>query len=240
MTTASSNKNSKSSCPTILIQQGTKYHLYNDNIPKMAGVNPIEFSNLEEYIKFLDWQRSQGIRCPVLYLQKTYDAQGTPGYTVRPNIKELQGGQQHTFTSKTSESIPRPPLVPPQDLPHQAPSNPKISPRQEESRNSAPVYNNPLISDPLFKTSSFFSPFVSAYHGLSDWFTNLFYSVSTTFVPSDISKSPFYLASMPLVATKGNPFISANPMDSNWGGITYTQKLVDDGYYAGNEITRDI
>lgn len=55
-------------------------------------MNPVQFNNLEEYTEFLDWQRSQGIRCPVLYLQKTYDAQGKPVYKVRPSVSELQGG----------------------------------------------------------------------------------------------------------------------------------------------------
>ena len=30
--------------------------------------------------------------------------------------------------------------------------------------------------------------------------------------------------------------ISANPMDSNWGGTEYTQKQVDKGRYRGNEV----
>jgi len=29
---------------------------------------------------------------------------------------------------------------------------------------------------------------------------------------------------------------SPNPMDDNWGGRDYTQSLVDNGYYAGNEV----
>jgi hypothetical protein len=30
--------------------------------------------------------------------------------------------------------------------------------------------------------------------------------------------------------------LTADPMTKNWGGIPFTQKLVDDGYYAGNEV----
>ena len=29
---------------------------------------------------------------------------------------------------------------------------------------------------------------------------------------------------------------SPNPMDPNWGGAVYTQSLVDQGYYKGNEV----
>jgi hypothetical protein len=79
-------------CPNLLIQKGTKYFLYNSNIAKVPGVNPIEFNNLEEYVEFLEWQRGAGIRCPVLYLQNTYDAQGERVYKIRPSVTELQGG----------------------------------------------------------------------------------------------------------------------------------------------------
>jgi hypothetical protein len=79
-------------CPNLLIQKGAKYYLYNSNIAQVPGVNPIEFNNLEEYTEFLEWQRGAGIRCPVLYVQNTYDAQGNRVYTVRPSVTELQGG----------------------------------------------------------------------------------------------------------------------------------------------------
>ena len=79
-------------CPNMLIQKGSKFYLYNSKVAKVPGVNPVEFDNLEEYTEFLDWQRSQGIRCPVLYLQSTYDAQGNAVYKVRPSVSEPQAG----------------------------------------------------------------------------------------------------------------------------------------------------
>ena len=79
-------------CPNLLIQKGAKYFLYNSNVVQVPGVNPIEFNNLEEYTEFLEWQRGAGIRCPVLYVQNTYDAQGNRVYKVRPSVTELQGG----------------------------------------------------------------------------------------------------------------------------------------------------
>lgn len=79
-------------CPNLLVQKGTNYFLYNTNLAEVPGVNPIQFNNLEEYVEFLDWQKSQGIICPVLYLQNTYDAQGNRVYKVRPSVTEPQGG----------------------------------------------------------------------------------------------------------------------------------------------------
>lgn len=79
-------------CPNMLIQKDSKFYLYNSKIAQVPGVNPIEFTNLEDYTEFLDWQRSQGIRCPVLYLQSTYDAQGNKVYKARPSVSDPQSG----------------------------------------------------------------------------------------------------------------------------------------------------
>jgi hypothetical protein len=79
-------------CPNLLIQKGTKYYLYNSKLAQVPGVNPVEFNNLEEYTEFLEWQRGAGIRCPVLYVQNSYDAQGNRVYKMRPSVTELEGG----------------------------------------------------------------------------------------------------------------------------------------------------
>jgi hypothetical protein len=108
------NNNMKPRCPNMLIQNGSKFFLYNSKLAKVPGVNPIEFNNLEEYTEFLDWQRSQNIRCPVLYLQHTYDTQGNSVYKVRPSVSEPQSGlppSQPGFSSSVTTSI-NPPLPP--------------------------------------------------------------------------------------------------------------------------------
>ena len=79
-------------CPNLLIQKGTRFFLYNSKLAQVTGVNPIEFDNLEDYTEFLDWQRSQNVRCPVLYLQESYDTQGNRVYKVRPSVSEPQAG----------------------------------------------------------------------------------------------------------------------------------------------------
>lgn len=81
-----------SSCPNKLIQRDGKFYLYNSNKAEVPGVNPITFDNLEEYVEFVEWQHSQGIRCPVLFLQNTYNTQGTMSYTVRPSVTNIQAG----------------------------------------------------------------------------------------------------------------------------------------------------
>jgi len=167
-------------CPNILIQVDSNFYLYNSKLAKIPGVNPIQFNNLEEYTEFLIWQRSQGINCPVLYLQKSYDAQGNQVYKVRPSPNNLQGG------------------LPP-NAPYLKPPNPTLL--VDATQNDRP-YN--INSYPAFDNTSYY--------------------VGTT-TPLDKMNT--------IQESQG---ISPNPMDPNWGGAEYTQSLVDQGYYAGNEV----
>jgi hypothetical protein len=73
-----------SRCPNVLIQNGNEILLKNTGLAEIPGVNPVVFHNLEEYTEFVEWQRSQGIKCPVLLLQKTYDAQNNETYKPQP------------------------------------------------------------------------------------------------------------------------------------------------------------
>ena len=72
-------------CPNLLIKKGDKYYLYNKRKVEVPGVNPIQFDHLDEYVQFMDWLRSQGIRCPILYLEEEYDTQNNRGYAVHPD-----------------------------------------------------------------------------------------------------------------------------------------------------------
>ena len=79
-------------CPDVLIQRGTTLYLSNSKLADVPGVNPLKFNNLDEYVQFMNWQRSQGIRCPVLYLQEVYNTQGELIYKARPSPENMQGG----------------------------------------------------------------------------------------------------------------------------------------------------
>jgi hypothetical protein len=105
LTNNNNSSNTGIRCPNLLIQKGARFYLYNSKVAKVPGVNPVEFDNLEDYTEFLDWQRSQGIRCPVLYLQETYDAQGNPVYKARPSVSEPQAGLPPSIASSTGDII---------------------------------------------------------------------------------------------------------------------------------------
>ena len=82
----------KKSCPDLLIKKNKLLYLYRKNEPEIPGVNPLVFENLEEYVEHVKYQRSQGIRCPVLYLQHMYSSEGKPVYRVYPSPEDANAG----------------------------------------------------------------------------------------------------------------------------------------------------
>ena len=166
-------------CPNILIQKNKEFYLYNSKTEKIPGVNPIKFDNLEDYVEFLEWQRKTGIRCPVLYLQQTFDAQGKNVYKVRPSVTNLQGGT--------------PPNI------HKRPNNTLLV---DATRNDKPYNKN---SYPAYDNTSY-------------------YVGTTTPLDTHIKQQ------------SENMLYSPDPMDDNWGGVEYTQDLIDKGVYADNEV----
>jgi len=174
-------KNINYRCPNILIQKGNIYILYNSKIAKVPGVNPLKFNNLEDYVEFTEWQRSQGIRCPILFVQESYDAQGNPGFKVRPSPTNLQGG-----------------------LPDLSPSDQVLPPSSKllDANRNDPFFNK--NSYPAYDEQN-------QYIGLETPLDKMFNETSDN--------------------------VSPNPMDHNWGGIEYTQSLIDKGYYADENVS---
>jgi len=170
------DKPNKNRCPNILIQKGTELYLHNSRLANVPGVNPLKFNNLEDYVEFTDWQRGQGIRCPVLYLQHSFDAQGKPVYKIRPSPMDLQGGLPPVVSGGVVAASANANMIEDSDKP---PMN----------ANSYPAF------DPMEPNAG---------------------------NPKDHLKK-----------LKG---LSANPMDPNWGGDAYTQRLIDAGKYSGEEV----
>ena len=189
--------NNKRDCPNILIQKGNKIYLKNTKLAEIPGVNPITFDNLEEYVEFLNWQKSQGMDCDVLFLKHEYDAQGNGVYKIRPDINNLNPGAQartpgqieslDDVTVPSSKNFPFPAQLPEQHL------------LVDASRNDPPYNQN---SYPGFDQDN-------QYEGVDTPLDKL-YNIETTKRYSD------------------------NAMDSNWGGIEYSKRVVNSGYYDAN------
>ena len=84
--------NERKECYDLLVKKGNFIFLYNSKLAYVPGVNPIQFNNLEEYTEYIQWERANGINCPVLFLQHEYDAQNNSTYKLRPSLDNQQGG----------------------------------------------------------------------------------------------------------------------------------------------------
>ena len=221
-------------CPDILVQEGSKFYLYNSKVVKVPGVNPIVFNNLEDYVEFIEWQRSQNINCPVLFLQQTLDAQGNSVYKIRPSPTNLQGGlPPNTVTSNTNTLAVN------------------FNKNTTETSNTG-VKPNDYLGVPLTSISSV--PTVGDIPAVSiDGMPlpklpnpTLLIDATQSDRPYNINSypsydpSPFYIGrTTPLdLMNYGEELqkVSPNAMDPNWGGPSYTQKLVNDGYYQANQV----
>jgi len=207
-------------CPNMLIQKGAAYYLYNTKLAEVPGVNPVRFNNLEEYVEFLDWQRSQGIRCPVLYLQEVYDSQGNMTYKARPSVSDPQGGLPPTTASLDANVT-------------QFPSSPGI-----------PGLENPTSPDKSSIPSSSYA--IDPSNRYPNLERTLLVDATTNDPPYNKNSYPSFDGSSyysgkhtPLdqidVINESKP-MSPNPMDANWGGAEYTQHLIDSKYYKDNEV----
>ena len=172
---------SNQDCPDLLIQKGKHIYLLNKNKAKIPGVNPIKFKNLEEYTEYLNWQRHQGIKCPVLYLQNSYDIQGNLVYVNRKSPYEKEGG---TSTISGLDLF----------------NNNNKSLLFDSTRNHPPFNKNLYPGfDPYDQNVGLETPLDKMYH-----------SAPNT--------------------------VSANPMDPNWGGSSYTESRVKAGDYKDDEV----
>jgi hypothetical protein len=164
-------------CPNILVQHGSEIFLYNSKVEKVPGVNPIRFKSLDDYSEFIDWLQGRGIRCPVLFLQYSYDAQGNAVYKMRPSPTDLQGG--------LSPNVPY------------SPAPAALVQMMDASRDNPP-FNNQMYDgfDPL------------------------------NFNMGDYTSQDAAFRSKELTSK-----YSDNPMDSNWGGIKYSESIVESGAY---------
>jgi len=97
-------------CPTTLIKDGQNYLVYNPKYAGVPGVNPMKMNSLEDYKEFLEWQRANKLNCPILHLEKVFDAQGAPMYEVRPSFDQTLniGGMNHNLpVTRSSPDIKR-------------------------------------------------------------------------------------------------------------------------------------
>ena len=95
----------KQDCPNILIRDGERIELLNTRQPRVPGINPVYFDNLEDYAEYYKYQRKNKKNCPVLYYQSTYDTQNKKGWRLLVNPFEPNAGLHSGPTQENSEEV---------------------------------------------------------------------------------------------------------------------------------------
>jgi hypothetical protein len=214
----------KHRCPNLLIQFDSKYYLYNSKIDKVPGVNPVVFNNLEEYFDFLNWQKSVGIKCPVLYVQNTYDAQGKPVLKIRPNVCEPQGGLPPTTTPQVVISIPNTSMI--QDISVSNKDKEEKDKEEKEKKEKEEKEKKPLFSA--------IHPMYSQEPDKNDIRLRSTSEKEKKIMPN-LRKVNYPQSLAPITPGKFTE-LSDDAMDVNWGGQSYTNASIEAGKYADNEV----
>lgn len=90
-------------CPTTMIKKGGKIMLYNPELAKIPGVNPLIMDSLKDYKEYVKWQRASGLKCPILHLEKEYDAQGFEKYEIK---RSFAGEDQDIHIGALNHNLP--------------------------------------------------------------------------------------------------------------------------------------
>jgi len=181
-------------CADVLIEKGSEFFLFNSKRANVPGVNPIRFENLDEYTEFTDWQRSQGIICPILYLQHAYNAQGDSVYKARPSPTHQNAGLPDYYVTDDLLNLANKNIMPP-------PSNFEMRGLFEESQ----------LVDAGRKKNDIYNK--NSYPG---------FDAHNQYVGKETPLDKIF-------NDKSNKY-SPNPMDSTWGGVDYTEQVMETGY----------
>lgn len=225
------NSNTTTQCQDLLLQEGSNFYLFNSNLATETGKNPIKFSSLGEYTDFVELQRSQGIHCPILYLQQAFDTQGETVFKVRPSPTNLQGGLPDLTLLDTESSAGVPAYKGTKDVPtHSADVKMPTSSKSEERLRMGT--DAPAVL-PDIKTHSPKTLLIDSNRDDQPYNANSYpgFDAHNQDIGLDTPLDKMFTE-----GSIGKP--SPNPMDTNWGGAEMTEKLISSGYYRDNEVSR--
>jgi hypothetical protein len=228
-----------SDCPTKLMRSGNQIILVNENEPKVVGKNPLFFDTLDDYVYYMQVQRTQtGKKCPILYLKED-------------DVKDEDEVAKEETPPVPEQVVSREDEVSKYFKPQQTPQQllqsrmPVTSNPYQAYHRPCPLYNMPMhpvaniamatapmVQKPLSPPRKMV-PYVDANRQMNP-------TGKYGFDPSDqyIGKYTVLDKIHDSTKTEYPSGKSGNAMDSNWGGALFTSKKLYEGEFVGDEVAK--
>ena len=237
-----------SSCPTLLMKKDGKIMLYHENKPEITGKNPIFFDTLDDYTYYAQVQRKQtGIPCPILYLKeddnKTYKIEEPKPIVEEEKTKEEEEPQRGSLDHLDLSNINTISDYFQQRQPVKMVQQSRVPVRPITPYRPCPLVQYPLAPPanlalrnvpqmPLQKKPQQpMVPYIDANRDLNP-------TGHYGFDPSDQYVGKYTVLDKIHDSTKNKypSGLSANAMDSNWGGAVFTTSKIKEGDYALDNV----
>ena len=221
-----------SKCPTKLIKKGKQLMLINENMPAIQGSNPIYFDSLDDYVYYAQVQRAQtGQKCPILYLKED-----EPIVEDKPDLSKIDVISQYFKTQQLPQDLAKT-RQPAMNVPYQPYQqaqfyNYPLPPAATLALANAPVLAlapvpvlAPVQQRPMV-------PYLDANQKLNSSGQQYGFDPTSQFVGKYTILDKIHASTK----TQFPSGLSANAMDSNWGGAIFTSNKLREGEYAGDEV----
>lgn len=226
----------KENCPNVLMKKDNQIYLYNSNLARVPGINPVIFNTLEDYAEFVEWQKSQNINCPVLFLDTTFDAQNNEVYKVTSNPFSQPEVVLQTDLARPGDGFITP-LMNANRSPNLAPYNQgSMIPADFDPNNQYIGLMTPLDKMFVSKNNTSPNPMDPNWGGHSFTQSKIENGLySGDFVTGLAAKRYGAFNTGTLSDHKGT---SDSATDDNWKGESKTNKDIKHGKFEGNKITK--
>ena len=222
-------------CPDMLIQKGTQYLLYNTYNPE-SSTNPLVFDNLTQYVDYIKEENEKGNKCPVLFVQQVLGAQGDTTYKLRndplnPQNVDYKSSSTNSLNTTTTTNTVGTISTETNDLSmptQQQQQQPQTTLNYKTQDKYKTPYTRQLYMDNLANSIV----------------QNLSMKEVTNIDKLDLTKSilletqPTCTKTMDDITPLEVNGLTADPMQTNWGGPEFSTQLINKGYYAGNEVIK--
>ena len=215
-----------SKCPTKLIKKGKQLMLINENKPAIQGSNPIYFDSLDDYVYYAQVQRAQtGQKCPILYLKED-----EPIVEDKPDLSKIDVISQYFKTQQLPQDLAKT-RQPAMNVPYQPYQQAQFYNYPLPPAATLALANAPVLA-PVLAQQRPMVPYVDANQKLNPSGQQYGFDPSGQFVGKYTILDKIHASTK----TQFPSGLSANAMDSNWGGAIFTSNKLREGEYTGDQV----